>query len=48
MAAQIGFQFACHAYLAEPNKSYSKSGSFYVILGKVLTWLRVTKKDWLS
>jgi hypothetical protein len=48
MAAQIGFQFARHVYLAEPNKSYGKSGCFYVIVGNVLTWLLVTNKDWLS
>jgi hypothetical protein len=48
MAAQIGFQFACHVYLAKPNKSYTKSGCFYVILGKVLAWLRVTNDFWLS
>ena len=41
MAAQISFQFACHVYLAKPNKSYRKSGCFYVILGKVLIRLRV-------
>jgi hypothetical protein len=28
-------RFACHVYLAKPNKSYKKSGDFYVILGKV-------------
>jgi hypothetical protein len=48
MAAQIGFQFACHVYLAKPNKSYKNSGNFYVILGKVLTRLRVTNDFWLS